>query len=92
MVNRLEEKLKECNTLVVDYKDIFKKPDTPKPEGQMIGGVPQVDSLSNEINVNSQFTSTTYNKPCTHKHPDGRDAWVKMTNTWTKCEICGVEK
>jgi hypothetical protein len=95
LFNKLNEVIEEVNILHDLYSMHTKwhfVNDTPKPTGQMIGGVPQVE-YPPEIIIK-----------CTHKHPDGRDAWVnKITlkpcrhgsNSPIKkkvCEICGEER
>jgi hypothetical protein len=69
-------------------------------EKQMIGGVPQTSwgEPNDEIISRKQAEIINGSKPCTHKHPDGREAW-----DWSRscdevgqlkqyCEICGGEK
>ena len=58
----------------------------PEPEGQC------------EHGTNWKYLCKECQKsPCTHKHPDGRDAWKKKSvlanfNWGEYCEICGEEK
>jgi len=88
------------------------RPETPTPEGQMTGGVPQYpcadcgklrtkDEGGTTFTVCDECWDKNYKKPpCTHKHPDGREAWVSgayikkdgYTGTGEFCEICGQEK
>jgi hypothetical protein len=105
-VNKQEEQIE-------DMWAYIKGETTPKPEGQMIGGVPQEDcehkwertALSDDGNTIigyelacSKCGIEKWRKPpCTHKHPDGREAWAIMhkhvdgTNHF-RCELCGQEK
>jgi hypothetical protein len=86
MIDKLPDELlthdefrEKLNEIIDALNSMCDKRDyTPKPEGQMIGGVPMYGHGSSI-------------HPCTHKHPDGRDAW-KGYVTKAICEICGVNK